>query len=132
MPADAAPLRILVAGAGGFGREHLARLAGRADVTVVGVADPDPAALELVRQRRGVARCLGDPLRLIDETEADAIIIAAPGAAHVEICVAALGRNLCVLLRQWRARPRWWLPRGCRRASCCPAMSCAFRRTINA
>jgi predicted dehydrogenase len=100
MSADAAPLRILVAGAGGFGREHLVRLGARQDVAIVGVADPDPAALELVRQRHGVAHCLSDPLRLIDETEADAVIIAAPGAAHVEICAAALGRNLCVLLEK--------------------------------
>jgi predicted dehydrogenase len=100
MSADSAPLRILLAGAGGFGREHLARLAGRADVMVVGVADPNPAALEQTRERHGSATFAADPLALIDGVEADAIIIAAPAAAHVEICVAALGRNLCVLLEK--------------------------------
>ena len=39
-------------------------------------------------------------MRLIDEVEADAIIIATPAASHVEICVRALARNLCVLLEK--------------------------------
>src|SRR5208282_936505 len=38
--------------------------------------------------------------RLIDSVEADAIIIATPAASHVEICVRALGRNLCALLEK--------------------------------
>jgi predicted dehydrogenase len=100
MSADGAPLRLLVAGAGAFGGEQLARRGGRADVVVVGVADPDPAALDRVRQRHGAATYHADPLRLIDGVEADALIIAAPAASHVEICVAALGRNLCVLLEK--------------------------------
>ena len=44
--------------------------------------------------------CHADPLRLIDEVEADAIVIATPAASHVEICARALGRNLCVLLEK--------------------------------
>jgi predicted dehydrogenase len=100
MSSDGAPLRILVLGAGGFGREHLARLEGRADVSVVGVADPDPAALDQVRRGHGAANFDADPLALIDAVEADAVIIAAPGAAHVELCAGALGRNLCVLLEK--------------------------------
>lgn len=41
----ATPLRVLVAGTGAFGVEHLARLAGRPDVIVPGIADIDAAAL---------------------------------------------------------------------------------------
>jgi len=100
MPAVNAPLRVLVAGAGAFGTEHLLRLAGRAEAKVVGVADTDPAALERIRSRHGVANCLADPSRLIDEVEADAIIIATPATSHVEICLRALGRYLCVLLEK--------------------------------
>ena len=37
---------------------------------------------------------------MIDETEADAIVIATPAASHVEICTRALGRGLCVLLEK--------------------------------
>src|SRR4051812_27849287 len=93
-------VRMLVAGAGLFGREHLERLVGRPDAKLVGVADPDPAALERVRARYGIATLAADPLRLIDETPADAIIIATPAASHVEICERALRANLCVLLEK--------------------------------
>ena len=39
------PLRVLLAGLGTFGKEHLSRLTKRSDVKVVGVADTNPAAL---------------------------------------------------------------------------------------
>jgi predicted dehydrogenase len=94
------PLRILVAGAGGFGREHLDRLTARSDVKVVGVADPDPAALAHVRQRYGIERFVTDSLQLMNETEAHAIIVATPAASHAEIAVAALERNISVLLEK--------------------------------
>jgi predicted dehydrogenase len=94
------PLRVLVAGAGAFGSEHLSRLTKRPDAKVVGVADANPAALEPIRAEFRVAECLTDPLRMIDSVEADAIIIATPAASHVEIAVHALGRNLSVLLEK--------------------------------
>jgi predicted dehydrogenase len=94
------PLRVLLAGLGAFGKEHLSRLTERSDVEVVGVADTNPAALEPIRARLGVAECLIDPLRMIDAIEADAIIVATPAVSHVEVSVRALNRNLCVLLEK--------------------------------
>lgn len=94
------PLRILVAGAGAFGREHIARLAARADVEIAGVADPNADALARVRARYGVEACRADARALIDEVEAGAIVIATPAASHVEIATRALGRNLAVLLEK--------------------------------
>jgi predicted dehydrogenase len=94
------PARILVAGAGAFGCEHLDRLAARSDAILVGVADANAAALERVRLRYGVANRHTDPLQLIEQIEADAIVVATPAASHVEICVRALDRNLCVLLEK--------------------------------
>jgi predicted dehydrogenase len=94
------PLRLLLAGLGGFGKEHLSRLTERSDVNVVGVADTNPAALEPIRASLGAAECLTDPLRLIDVVEADAIIVATPAVSHVEISVRALSRNLPVLLEK--------------------------------
>jgi predicted dehydrogenase len=94
------PVRILVAGAGAFGKEHLDRLARRSDVSVVGVADTNPAALAPLPSRFGLAERLTDPLRLIDTVEAHAVIVATPADSHVEICARALGRNLCVLLEK--------------------------------
>ncbi|SRR5208282_806494 len=94
------PIRVLVAGAGAFGREHLDRLAGRSDVSLVGVADTNPAALEAIKSRYGIINCRTDPLRLIDDLDAGAIIIATPAGSHVEICMRALSRNLCALLEK--------------------------------
>ena len=94
------PLRLLLAGLGAFGKEHLSRLTERSDVKVVGVADANPAALEPMRASFGAAECLTDPLQLIDVAEADAIIVATPAASHVEISVRALSRNLPVLLEK--------------------------------
>src|SRR5258708_17892257 len=95
-----APVRVLVAGAGAFGREHLDRLVRRPDVSVVGVADTNPAALAPLRSKIGAIECLTDPLQLIDKMEADTIIVATPADSHVEICTRALGRNLAVLLEK--------------------------------
>jgi predicted dehydrogenase len=100
MQTSPASLKLLIAGAGLFGREHLERLVGRTDARVVGAADTRPEALALVRARYGVATCDTDPFRLIDSVDADAIIIATPAASHVEICAHALNRNLCVLLEK--------------------------------
>src|ERR1700722_5860995 len=95
-----APVRVLVAGAGAFGREHLDRRVRRPDVIVVGVADTNPAALAPLRSKLGAAERLADPLQLIDKVEADAIIVATPADSHVEICTRALGRNLAALLEK--------------------------------
>jgi predicted dehydrogenase len=94
------PLRLLLAGLGTFGKEHLGRLTERSDVKVVGVADANPAALEPIRATLGAAECLTDPLQLIDAVEADAIIVATPAVSHVEISVRALAKNLPVLLEK--------------------------------
>lgn len=98
--ASSAPLRVLLAGVGTFGREHIDRLAARADVRLVGVADTNPAAAERICSLYGALPCHADPLRMIDDAEADAIVIATPAATHVEICMRPLGRGLSVLLEK--------------------------------
>jgi predicted dehydrogenase len=94
------PLRLLLAGLGAFGKEHLSRLTERSDVKVVGVADANPAALEPIRATLGAGECLTDPLQLIDAVEADGIIVATPAVSNVEISVRALAKNLPVLLEK--------------------------------
>jgi predicted dehydrogenase len=69
-------------------------------VRLVGVADTHPAALKRARSLFGDLPYHADPLRMIDETEADAIVIATPAASHVEICMRALARGLCVLVEK--------------------------------
>ena len=98
MATNSAPVRLLVAGAGAFGREHLSRLAGQADVNLIGVADLNPAALDQAGSVAGNLNCWTDATRMIDRQEADAIVVATPAASHAEICAKALSLNLCVLL----------------------------------
>lgn len=93
-------VRILVAGAGAFGREHLDRLAVRNDVRVVGVADPNPAALSFVAQRYAVAQCAESPQALMDQVAADALVVASPSTTHVEVTLHAIDRGLGVLLEK--------------------------------
>ncbi len=100
MATSSHPIRILVAGAGAFGKEHLSRLTQRTDAKVVGVADANPAALEAVHASFSVEACLTDSERMIDSVEADAIVIATPATSHVEIAVRALNRGLSVLLEK--------------------------------
>ncbi len=91
---------MLLAGLGAIGKEHLTQLIEQSDVEVVGVADRNLAAFESIPASLGAAERLTDALRLIDTVEADAIIVAAPAASHVEISARALSRDLCVLLEK--------------------------------
>jgi len=95
-----APLRVLVAGAGLFGREHLARLVGRSHTKVVGVADISANALAEIGSRYAVANVAADPFAMIAQTPADAVILATPADSHVEICLRALEAGLCVLIEK--------------------------------
>jgi predicted dehydrogenase len=94
------PVRVLVAGAGAFGREHLDRLATRSDVRIAGVADPSPAALAHAAQRYGIAQCAEAPQTLIDQVAADALVVASPSATHVEVAMLAIARGLGVLVEK--------------------------------
>jgi predicted dehydrogenase len=100
MLASAPVLRVLLAGAGPFGREHLARLLARAGARVVGIADPNPAALDAACSQCAGATGFADPLAMIDEIGAEAIVVATPAASHVEISTRALQRNLCALVEK--------------------------------
>ena len=93
-------IRVIVAGAGSFGREHLQRLAARQDVEIAGVADPGDEAVAFVRKRYPLVPCFADAAALVAETPADAVIVASPLELHVEIARMALGRGLAVLLEK--------------------------------
>jgi predicted dehydrogenase len=93
-------LRILVAGVGAFGREHLDHLTARRDVQVVGIADPDPAARALASERYAVPFCIESAQQMLRQVPADAIIVATPAATHVEIALNALERGIGVLLEK--------------------------------
>lgn len=100
MPDSTSPVRIAVAGAGAFGREHLDRLSARRDVQVVGIADPNAEALALARQRYGVDHCVADAGQLLEQAGLDAVVIATPAASHADLTLQAVARNVAVLLEK--------------------------------
>lgn len=100
MPAAPSQLRVLLAGAGAFGQEHLCRLIERHDIRVAAVADPSARALDAVRQRHGSVTCFEGPQRMLDQTPADAVIVATPAASHAAITLQAIAKRLGVLLEK--------------------------------
>lgn len=87
-------LKIGLIGAGHFGRYHALKLAAARRVTLVGLADPNPA------RAKEVAWEAGCPVKTVDEllAQADAVIIAAPAEFHYEHAARALqaGRHVLV------------------------------------
>ncbi|MDE2580352.1 MAG: Gfo/Idh/MocA family oxidoreductase [Rhodospirillales bacterium] len=93
-PARVGPLRIGVIGAGHFGRFHALKLATAPRATLSGIYDRNP------ERARTVAWEAGAPTRELAEliAQSDAVVIAAPAAAHHELAAAALraGRHVLV------------------------------------
>lgn len=94
------PLRVGLAGLGTMGRNHLRNLVSRDGVTLVAVADPVPAALEVARVQAPDARGFLDPLAMLAEESLDALIVAVPTTLHHAVAAAALGRGVSVLVEK--------------------------------
>ena len=93
-------VRLVVAGAGAFGREHLRVLSRMADVDLVGVADVNVALAEEAAGRYGVADRGSDAATLIDRLRPDGLIVATPGSTHVGLAVHALELGMPVLVEK--------------------------------
>jgi predicted dehydrogenase len=93
-------LRIAVAGAGAFGREHLAALARRDDVRIAGVADIRPDATDAAIRDFGAERDFVDAVAMIEAIQPDGLVVASPGQTHLGITTAALARGIPVLLEK--------------------------------
>ena len=98
-PAGERELRVGVAGLGSMGRNHVRVLAGRGDIRLAAVADPVPASLDAAVAQTG-AQGFGEPLAMINEAELDALVVAAPTTAHVDLAVAAIDRGVPVLVEK--------------------------------
>jgi UDP-N-acetylglucosamine 3-dehydrogenase len=92
-------LRVGLAGLGSMGRNHLRILAGRRDIRLVAVADPVAEALEAAVTASG-AQPFDQPMAMIAEAELDALVIAAPTTAHVPLALAAIDRNVAILVEK--------------------------------
>jgi UDP-N-acetylglucosamine 3-dehydrogenase len=98
-PAADRELRVGLAGLGSMGRNHLRILAGRPDIRLVAVADPVAEALEAAVTASG-AQPFDQPMAMIAEAELDALVIAAPTTAHVPLALAAIDRNVAILIEK--------------------------------
>jgi UDP-N-acetylglucosamine 3-dehydrogenase len=98
-PAADRELRVGLAGLGSMGRNHLRILAGRRDIRLVAVADPVAEALEAAVTASG-AQPFDQPMAMIAEAELDALVIAAPTTAHVPLALAAIDRDVAILVEK--------------------------------
>lgn len=90
-------MKILVAGAGLFGRTHMGLLAGQG--AVIAAADPMAALADRARAEFG-ATTGPDATALMDSFRPDGVIIAAPAAVHLRLAGAALARGIPVLVEK--------------------------------
>ena len=92
-------IRILVLGAGFFGKNWLRELAACAECEVAGVVAKHPELLAAVGEefKIPVARRFATIADGLDGSKADAVVVALPEMAHKEAILAALGRGLHVL-----------------------------------
>ncbi len=98
-PTGDRPLRVGLAGLGSMGRNHLRILGARSDIRLVAVADPVADALAGATAQSG-AQGFAEPLAMIAEAELDAVVLAAPTTAHVPLALAAIERDMAVLVEK--------------------------------
>ena len=92
-------LRVAVIGAGAMGRNHVRVYSELPDVELVGIADTRLAAAEALSRRFG-GRAYADAEDLLATEQPEAITIAVPTVAHLEVALLALRRGIHVLIEK--------------------------------
>ncbi|MDQ2780613.1 MAG: Gfo/Idh/MocA family oxidoreductase [Pseudomonadota bacterium] len=95
------PLRVGLVGAGWVTQHHLAgwaRLSGRAEV--VAIADPNLAAANSRAAEFGIAGVFASASQMLEQTDLDAVDIAAPREFHAELVRLAAAKGLAVLCQK--------------------------------
>jgi predicted dehydrogenase len=90
-------ITIGVIGAGLIGRKHLAKLAGRDDYNVVGIADVN---VDRVAAEHPKMRVFADYRQLLDEARPEAVIIASPNQLHAETGIECARRGVDILIEK--------------------------------
>ncbi len=93
------PLRVGVIGLGVMGRNHARILSDLDEATLVAVCDTAPLATAWARRKHRV-NAYSLPTELLDREKLDAVTIAVPTRAHLEVGEAALSRGLHVLIEK--------------------------------
>jgi len=94
-------MRIAVIGVGHLGRHHARILSACEDVQLVGIVDTKPGRAEQVASTFG-GRAARDFHELLDEV--DAVTVAVPTEAHLEVALPFLERGTAVLVEKPLAR----------------------------
>lgn len=92
-------MKILVAGGGAFGREHLKTLRAIGGLTLA-VAEPRTGELEMLRAAFGLADANAEAFALIERFKPDGIVVATPADAHAPLAIAALEQAIPVLVEK--------------------------------
>jgi predicted dehydrogenase len=95
------PLRLGIAGCGRIAeRGYLPAVAGMPDVEIVAVADPDRKRAGRLAASAGSALAYGSSEEMFAAGRLDALVVAVPAAAHVEIARAAAAAGLPSLVEK--------------------------------
>src|SRR5438034_339118 len=101
VPAIRSSLHVAVVGCGGRSRSsHLPLLAEFAEVQVVALCDPVPAARDAAGEQFGVQRRYAHVEELLDAETPDAIIVAAPPHLNAAAALPCLERGIHTLLEK--------------------------------
>jgi len=92
-------LRVGLAGLGSMGRNHLRVLGTREGCRLVAVADPIAELLDDAVAKSGAAG-FADPLDMFASVDLDAVVLAAPTTAHLELALAAIEHGVAVLIEK--------------------------------
>lgn len=92
-------MKILVAGGGLFGREHLKTLAAIGGLSLA-VAEPREEARETMRVDFDLADADADSFALTERFRPDGIVIATPAHAHAPLALAAMAKAIPVLVEK--------------------------------
>ena len=99
MPIGDREARVGLIGLGVMGRNHLRVLEGLDGVRVAAVSDPVPGALATVPDIDG-RQAFHEAVTMLDEAELDAVVIASPTMTHLPLALAAIQRNIAVLVEK--------------------------------
>lgn len=97
--------RAAVIGCGDISALHLDAIASAPDVTLVAVCDTDAGRLDAAAVANGVPG-FAEYRRLFEELQPDVVHVCTPHNTHAEIAVAALERNIHVILEKPLAHTR--------------------------
>jgi predicted dehydrogenase len=97
--------KVLIVGLGGIAQiAHLPIIAKMQGVEITGVCDIDKAKAKSIADKYGVKNYYSDFSKMIDEVEADALIVTTPTNLHKDVAVKGFEKGLHCLVEKPLAR----------------------------